>query len=173
MKLFVEFPDPIGLKNMNFVDSYGVYDKEGAFGIKVSTSGGVVSAMYPSTNVYADITHGNITATSTIAGVAGNSTTLALVNSGAEVTLNIEVTGTDIVVNLSTSASVITSTEADVVNALNADELVLALIGTIYVGDGTTLVGALSATSLSDGADDDSETTRDALITNIDTEFKL
>ena len=173
MANFVEFTAPVGLVNMDFVYTYGASLVDGVYGIELKMgNGGNKIAVYPNTGVKASLTHGNLIFTAQDAGVAGNSITVALVNGGLNQVLGVVVTGTDIVVNVATDgAGAITSTEAEVQNALNNDVDAVALISTS--NGGVAVTTAIIATALSGGTNDTSEATRDAFIGTIDTAFKL
>jgi hypothetical protein len=81
----------------------------------------------------------DITLTAKTAGVAGNSITIALVDpSEASQSLSIDVTGTDIVVNLATDAeSAITTTASLLIAAINADAEASALVTAALKGTDT------------------------------------
>ncbi len=172
---FVEFTAPVGIFNMEMVTAYTAVENDGVYGIKVDTGNGSPrTAIYPNTGVQADLVHVNAAFTAVDKGVAGNSITVAVVISGTDAEQSIVVTGTNIVFNSATDGSgVAISTEGVLGVALNADVDAAALISTIITGDGLTAVTALGATVLSDGADDTSEASRDALITAIDAAYKL
>lgn len=85
-------------------------------------------------------------------GTAGNSVTVALVVSGANTPLTVDVSGTAITVNVATNgSSAATSTAANVINAVLTDtearDLVWAQVAP--QNDGTGVVAALGTTALS------------------------
>jgi hypothetical protein len=89
-------------------------------------------------------------------GAAGNSIRLSIVNAGASQSLAIDVDGRDVIVTAATNgSSVITSTAAQVIAAINEDntssQLVTASNGAS--SDGTGVVAAVAATNLAGGAD--------------------
>lgn len=84
-------------------------------------------------------------------GVDGNDITITLVDPGVDGTLDIEVTGTDIVVTLAFAAAVVTTDADTLVAALNLDVDASALI--TASGTGNTPLTALSETPLATGAD--------------------
>lgn len=100
----------------------------------------------------ASLTNQTLVYTANIAGVAGNSISVTLVDPpGNNVPLSIAVVGTAITVTLATDgSSAITTTRAQLVAALNADTAVTALL--TVAGSGATVITALTQTSLSAGA---------------------
>jgi hypothetical protein len=104
-------------------------------------------------------TNNDITLTAVTAGTTGNDITLALVDpSGNNAALGVVVTGTDIVVNLATNGGgTITSTAAQVIAAIAADEDAAALVTAANKSgnDGTGVVTALTETALTGGTDPD------------------
>lgn len=90
--------------------------------------------------------------TANAAGVAGNSKSVAYVNSGASQALLVTVTGNAISVRLATDAgSVITSTAAQVAAAVNAAVGAGVTAANAAGNDGTGVVTALAATPLAGG----------------------
>jgi len=100
-------------------------------------------------------------------GVAGNSITVEYVDPpGNNVALSVAVVGTVITVTLATDGtSTITSTAADVRDAINASAQARSLVSAVLVtgNDGTGLVTALAATPLTGGSDTGVETFLGAL----------
>ena len=94
-------------------------------------------------------------------GVAGNSVTLTLVDPGTTASLSVVVTGTAIVVNLAYATGAITSTAAEVIAAVNADNDAgaLVIVHNTTTSTGAGLMTALVLTSLAGGAADVTYTT--------------
>lgn len=84
-------------------------------------------------------------------GPDGNDITVAFDNPGGTSALGVTVSGTDIAVSLGTDTGVIVSTAAEVAAALNNDAEANLLISAIAAGNGSTVVEAHTATSLSGG----------------------
>lgn len=105
------------------------------------------------------------------AGVAGNSITLTLVDPSAnDATLSVDVSGTDITVNLATDgAGAITTTASDILTAINydADAQDLVTVTLAAANDGTGVVTALTQTALTGGLDNAITTTGDDIKTAI------
>lgn len=97
------------------------------------------------------------TAKAPLSGAAGNAITVAYIDPSAnDAELEIVVTGTDIVVNLATGvAGAITSTAADILAAIEADEDADALVSVANAAanDGSGVVIALAETALAGGSD--------------------
>jgi hypothetical protein len=110
-----------------------------------------------STNLAGDDNDLVFTAKEPLSGAAGNDITIAYVDPSAnDAELEIVVTGTDIVVNLATGvAGAITSTAADILAAIEADEDADALVGVANkaANDGSGVVIALAETPLAGGTD--------------------
>lgn len=89
-------------------------------------------------------------------GVGGNDITVAYVVSGASTPLSVDVTGTDIVVNVETDgSSAAVSTADEVMDAVNGDAAAAALVSAALASgnDGTGVVTALAETPLAGGTD--------------------
>jgi hypothetical protein len=106
----------------------------------------------------------SLTFTAVTPGAAGNNITITYVDPSAnDAELSVDVTGTDIVVNLATGgAGAITSTAAQVLAAIEASPAADALVAvTIHTGDtgsgddGSGVVTAMAETPLANGADGD------------------
>ena len=178
MSYFINFPEPIGIKNVNGVDSYVPYTSDdGLHGIKVTMMNGAVKTSdYADAGVYASSVRtiaaptDTITLTSVTEGVAGNATAFKVVVGGIDTVASVSVLGSIITFNSATEgAGVATSTASELKAAIEADVDASALI-TVALGnvDGSTIVGILSQESLIGGVDDDSETTRDAEMSRLD-----
>lgn len=102
-------------------------------------------------------TNNDLVFTAVPSGAAGNSVTIAYIDpSGNDEELSIEVTGTDIVVNLATGgAGAITSTAAQILAAIedNEDAAALVTVANKSSNNGTGVVTALAETALSGGLD--------------------
>lgn len=102
-------------------------------------------------------TNNDLTYTAVADGAAGNDVTVAYVDpAGNDQALDVNVTGTDIVVSLATGpAGAITSTASDVRTAVLAEGAAAALVSVANKAgnDGTGVVTALTETSLAGGFD--------------------
>jgi hypothetical protein len=121
------------------------------------SAAGTITVASLSTNLTG--TNNDLTFTSKAAGAGhatGNSTTIAYVVAGASTPLTVDVTDTDIVVNVATNGgSAATSTAAQVKAAIEADTDAAALVTVANKtgNDGTGVVTALAETPLAGGAD--------------------
>lgn len=97
-----------------------------------------------------------VTYTAKSAGTAGNSIRVAHVNPGtANAALSVTVSGNDITVNLATdnaTTPAVTSTAAQVRDAVNASAAASALVGATLAGDGTGTAVTQVLTALAGGA---------------------
>jgi hypothetical protein len=97
------------------------------------------------------------------AGTGGNAIRVGIVSAGAGQTLDVSVSGNDITIRPATDgSSVITSTAADVVAAVNADVQANLLISASGVVDTQYLVSAFALTTLSAGTAPFTNTATDA-----------
>jgi len=86
-------------------------------------------------------------------GVIGDSITIALINPEADGNIGVVVTGKDIVVTLGYGSEAITSTLADVKNAIEETPAAHALVSVAITGLDTTLAIAVAKTALDNGED--------------------
>jgi hypothetical protein len=101
-----------------------------------------------------DMTNENadITLTAVDFGAGGNSISVVYINPGAEAALSVTVAGNAITVNLASSADpAITSTAAQVVEAINEHAEASLLVLATYEGSGAGVVNAKSVASLTGG----------------------
>lgn len=95
-----------------------------------------------------------VTYTAVEYGVDGDDITITHVDPGAEATLSVDVDGTDIVVNLASSAvPAVTSTAADIVAAIIASDDASALVTAVAQGTGLGLAAAAAEAPLAGGVD--------------------
>jgi hypothetical protein len=94
-----------------------------------------------------------ITYTAKTAGTGGNSITVAYVVAGTSTALSVGVSGNAITVNVATDGGgAATSTATQVKAAVDASGPASALVATTLIGTGATVVSAVSATNLANGA---------------------
>ena len=119
---------------------------------------GLTLTSSPVTAAEVDVGAGNaaIEVMARVAGADGNNITVALVDPGAnDAPLTIDVAGQAITVNLATGAAgAVTSTNTEIVDALNAHAAASALVMAAVAAGGAadTVVAAVAATALAGGA---------------------
>jgi hypothetical protein len=119
-----------------------------------STSGGAPAVAAVLTTALTGVNN-DLTFLAKTAGTAGNSITVALVATGNDTPLSVDVASSAITVNLATgSGGAVTSTATEVRNAINVDAEAAALItASLAPGNsGSGVVTALSAANLAGGA---------------------
>lgn len=178
MSYFVNFPAPIGTKNVGGVDSYVAYTSEdGLNGIKVTMMNGVVKTSdYASTANFASKTIAigaptvSIILEAKTAGVDGNQIALEVLVAGLNTVASISESGSHITVNSATDGAGVATTTATEVKALIDGDSASSALVTVTLGnvDGSTVVGAITETSLLGGTADNSETTRDTEMNRLD-----
>lgn len=100
--------------------------------------------------VFSSLVQGNLTFTAKEKGVDGDNITIALVDGGTAGSETVDVTGTDIVVNMDDGVS----TAQQIADALEASEEAMALIGVeIAEGEEATAQAAFAEDALENGAD--------------------
>ncbi len=92
-----------------------------------------------------------VTYTADARGTGGNSIRVAQVNPGAASPLSVAVSGNDITVTLAHNGTALTSTAAQVRDAVNAHTAAAALVNAGLTGDGTGVAVAQALTNLSGG----------------------
>jgi len=134
-----------------FIDNVSLVDLvSSAAGNGYLFTGGVVQAtatINPTGN------DNSVLYTAVDAGTAGNSITVAYVDPSAnDAALSVDVTGTDIVVNLATDGGgLITSTAAQVITVVNNSAAASALVTAAASGTVTGVVAAVTETALTGG----------------------
>lgn len=129
------------------------YEARQSFGLKIK-----LRTVVGLDAVKASRTHGTgnskIRFTAKVAGAAGNSITVALVNPGSTNTLSVGVVGNAITVTLGYASGAINSTVNDVIAKIYETAAAAALVDADNSdGDGTGLMTALAASALTGGAD--------------------
>jgi hypothetical protein len=94
-----------------------------------------------------------VTYTADATGTGGNSIRVAHINPGAAAALSVVVSGNDITVTLAHSGTALTSTAAQVRDAVNAHAGAAALVNAGLTGDGTGVAVAQAMTALAGGTD--------------------
>jgi len=121
---------------------------------RIVSSGGVMSAQAAlTTNL--DAANDDLTFTAVEEGAGGEDITIQYVDPGGAQALSVSVTGTDIVVTLGHDGTNITSTAAEVMNAINTDAQASALVSasTAAGSDASGVIGqAMGPLNLSRGA---------------------
>lgn len=181
-KQVLKFPDHYVAMTVNVSDADVAADEDGKKIVPAGTivgGGALTTPGTPVVDVHAGARKASLEATFTDAnadftvtaleeGTAGNSIKLKLTDpSAASQSLAVSVSSKTITVSLATDdQSAITTTGGEVVEALNGNADASALIEAVLVGDGTGVVEAMTATSLSGGANSSSGATAEGVLFN-------
>lgn len=181
-KQILKFPDHYVAMTVNVGDDDVDTDADGKKIIKAGTIVGGGALTTPGTPV-SDVHYGatkatleteftdtdaDFVVTAKGEGTGGNSIKLKLTDpSAASQSLSVSVSSKKITVSLATDdQSAITSTGADVVEAINGDEDAAALVTAALVGDGSGVVEAMVETALSGGKNSTSGATAEGVLMN-------
>lgn len=116
----------------------------------VARVGNFIPVQLTDEGAFSELEEGDLTFTAVEKGEAGDSITIALVDGGTAGDEEVEVTGTDIVVNIDDGVS----TAQQIADALEASEEAMALIGVaVASGQGAVAQDAFAETALADGAE--------------------